>query len=58
MCRGSGIDYDLRREQSYEIYDLIDFKVPVGTRGDCFDRYFLRMEEMRQSLNIVSRCLS
>lgn len=58
LCRGSGIDFDLRRDQPYEIYDLLDFLVPVGTRGDCYDRYFLRMEEMRQSLNIISQCLN
>lgn len=58
MLRGSGIDYDLRRDQPYEIYDQLRFKVPVGTRGDCYDRYFLRVEEMRQSLSIVLQCLN
>ena len=58
MLRGSGIDHDLRRDQSYEIYDQLDFKVPVGTKGDCYDRYFLRIEELRQSLNIVQQCLT
>jgi NADH dehydrogenase (ubiquinone) Fe-S protein 2 len=58
MLRGSGIDYDLRRDQPYEIYDQLEFSVPVGTRGDCYDRYFLRVEEMRQSLNIISQCLN
>jgi NADH dehydrogenase (ubiquinone) Fe-S protein 2 len=58
LSRGSGIDFDLRRDQPYEIYDLLDFKVPVGTRGDCYDRYFLRMEEMRQSLHIIHQCLN
>jgi NADH dehydrogenase (ubiquinone) Fe-S protein 2 len=57
LCRGSGIDFDLRRDQPYEIYDYLSFEVPVGSRGDCFDRYFLRMEEMRQSLSIISQCL-
>jgi NADH dehydrogenase (ubiquinone) Fe-S protein 2 len=58
LCRGSGIDYDLRRDQPYEIYEHLSFEVPVGSRGDCFDRYFLRMEEMRQSINIISQCLN
>jgi NADH dehydrogenase (ubiquinone) Fe-S protein 2 len=58
LCRGSGIDYDLRRDQPYEIYEELSFEVPVGSRGDCFDRYFLRMEEMRQSINIISQCLN
>lgn len=58
MLRGSGVDYDLRRDQPYEIYDQLQFKVPVGTRGDCYDRYFLRVEEMRQSLSIISQCLN
>ena len=58
MLRGSGIDFDLRRDQPYEIYDQLQFDVPVGTRGDCYDRYFLRVEEMRQSLRIISQCLN
>lgn len=58
MLRGSGIDFDLRRDQPYEIYDQLKFDVPVGTRGDCYDRYFLRVEEMRQSLRIISQCLN
>src|SRR4051812_48492819 len=58
MLRGSGVDFDLRRDQPYEIYDQLDFKVPVGTRGDCYDRYFLRVEEMRQSLKIINQCLN
>src|SRR3954462_10036125 len=58
MLRGSGIDYDFGRNEPYEIYDQLNFKVPVGTRGDCYDRYFLRVEEMRQSLNIISQCLN
>lgn len=58
MLRGSGIDFDIRRDQPYEIYDQLDFKVPVGTYGDCYDRYFLRVEEMRQSLNIIEQCLN
>lgn len=58
MLRGSGIDFDLRRDQPYEVYDQLQFDVPVGTRGDCYDRYFLRVEEMRQSLRIISQCLN
>lgn len=58
LARGSGIDFDLRRDQPYEVYSQLQFKVPVGTRGDCYDRYFLRVEEMRQSLNIISQCLN
>jgi NADH dehydrogenase (ubiquinone) Fe-S protein 2 len=58
MLRGSGVDFDLRRDQPYEVYDQLDFKVPVGTRGDCYDRYFLRVEEMRQSLHIINQCLN
>lgn len=58
MVRGSGIDFDLRRDQPYEVYSQLDFKVPVGTRGDCYDRYFLRIEEMRQSLHIINQCLN
>ena len=52
------MDFDLRRDQPYEIYDQLEFRVPVGTRGDCYDRYFLRVEEMRQSLKIINQCLN
>jgi len=58
MLRGSGINFDLRREQPYETYDHLQFRVPLGRRGDCFDRYFLRVEEMRQSLSIIGQCLN
>jgi NADH dehydrogenase (ubiquinone) Fe-S protein 2 len=58
MLRGSGVDFDLRRDQPYEIYEQLNFNVPVGTHGDCYDRYFLRVEEMRQSLNIIGQCLN
>ena len=58
MLRGSGINFDLRKQQSYEIYDLLDFAAPLGVRGDCYDRYFLRMEEMRQSLSIISQVIN
>lgn len=53
MLRGSGIPWDLRKNQPYETYDNIDFKIPVGFSGDCFDRYYVRVEEMRQSLSII-----
>jgi NADH dehydrogenase (ubiquinone) Fe-S protein 2 len=57
MLRGSGISWDLRKNQPYEIYSDLDFSIPVGSNGDCFDRYLLRVEEMRQSLYIISQCL-
>jgi NADH dehydrogenase (ubiquinone) Fe-S protein 2 len=58
MLRGSGISWDLRKNQPYEIYSDIDFSIPVGSSGDCYDRYLLRVEEMRQSLYILSQCLN
>lgn len=58
MSRGSGISFDLRRDQPYEIYTHIDFMVPLGSRGDCFERYFLRIDEMRQSLRIILQCVN
>lgn len=58
MLRGSGISWDLRKQQPYEIYSNLKFSVPVGNNGDCYDRYLLRVEEMRQSLNIISQCLN
>jgi len=57
MLRGSGISWDLRKTQPYEVYSEIDFSVPVGSNGDCFDRYLIRLEEMRQSLKIMKQCL-
>lgn len=57
MLRGSGVLYDLRIKEPYDAYRHMDFMVPVGSNGDCFDRYFLRMEEMRQSLRIVKQCI-
>ena len=53
MLRGSGVAWDLRRAQPYDIYDKVDFDVPVGNNGDCYDRYLVRLEEMRQSLRII-----
>jgi NADH dehydrogenase I D subunit len=58
MLRGSGINWDLRKSQPYEIYDQIDFAIPVGTNGDCYDRYLIRIIEMKESLNIISQCLN
>jgi len=57
MLRGSGVAWDLRRAQPYECYDQLDFLIPVGKNGDCFDRYVVRMEEMRQSLRIIRQCV-
>ena len=58
MLRGSGINWDLRKNNSYEIYDKLDFNIPIGYKGDCYDRYLIRVEEMRQSLNIIYQCLN
>lgn len=58
MLRGSGIKWDLRKSQPYEVYKEINFKVPVGTCGDCFDRYLIRIFEMRESLKIIEYCLN
>jgi NADH dehydrogenase (ubiquinone) Fe-S protein 2 len=58
MLRGSGIKFDLRKMYPYEIYDQLDFEIPVGKNGDCYDRYFLRIEEMRQSLKIIYQCIN
>jgi len=56
MLRGSGIPWDLRKTQPYEIYSDVRFTVPLGSNGDCFDRYIIRVEEMRQSINIIEQC--
>jgi NADH dehydrogenase (ubiquinone) Fe-S protein 2 len=58
MLRGSGIAWDLRKTQPYDVYNKMNFDVPVGTRGDCYDRYLIRIEEMRQSLRIIMQCLN
>jgi NADH-quinone oxidoreductase subunit D len=57
MLRGSGIAWDLRKSQPYDIYGELDFDVPVGKNGDCYDRYLVRMEEMRQSLKLIKQCI-
>lgn len=58
MLRGSGIYWDLRKSQPYEIYDKLNFDIPVGTNGDCYDRYLIRVFEMKQSLKIIEQCLN
>jgi NADH-quinone oxidoreductase subunit D len=57
MLRGSGIEWDVRKKQPYEVYDRMDFDIPVGTNGDCYDRYLVRMEEFLQSNRIVKQCV-
>jgi NADH-quinone oxidoreductase subunit D len=57
MLRGSGIAWDLRKKQPYEVYDQLDFDIPVGVNGDCYDRYLVRIEEFRQSNRIIKQCV-
>ena len=57
MLRGSGVEWDLRKKQPYEVYDKMKFDIPVGVNGDCYDRYLVRMEEMRQSNTIIKQCI-
>ncbi len=57
MLRGSGVAWDLRRNQPYECYDEMEFDIPLGVNGDCYDRYLCRMEEMRQSVRIMQQCI-
>jgi NADH-quinone oxidoreductase subunit D len=58
MLRGSGVVWDLRKHEPYAIYDKVDFDIPVGINGDCYDRYLIRMEEMKQSLSIINQVLN
>ena len=58
MLRGSGVEWDLRKKQPYETYSKLDFKIPVGKEGDCYDRYLVRMEEMRESNKIIKQCIA
>lgn len=57
MLRGSGIEWDLRKKQPYEVYDKLDFDIPVGVTGDCYDRYLVRVAEMRESNKIIKQCV-
>ena len=57
MLRGSGIEWDLRRKQPYEVYDRMEFDIPVGVNGDCYDRYLVRIEELRQANRIIRQCV-
>ena len=58
MIRAAGIPWDIRRSQPYDVYDRMEFDIPVGTRGDCYDRFMVRVEEVRQSARIMKQCLS
>jgi NADH dehydrogenase (ubiquinone) Fe-S protein 2 len=58
LLRGSGVPWDLRKTQPYEVYESMDFDIPVGTNGDCYDRYLVRVNEMRQSIRIINQCLN
>ena len=58
VLRGSGVPWDLRKSQPYDVYDRMDFEVPVGTKGDCYDRFMVRVEEVHQSARIMRQCLN
>ena len=58
IVRGSGIPWDLRKSQPYDVYPELEFDVPLGSNGDCYDRYLIRIEEIRQSLNIIFQCIN
>ena len=57
MLRGSGIAWDLRKSQPYDVYDRMEFEIPIGKNGDCFDRYLVRLREMRESIKIIRQCI-
>ena len=57
MLRGSGVEWDLRKKQPYSVYDELDFDIPIGVNGDCYDRYLVRVEELRQSNKIIKQCI-
>ena len=57
MLRGSGVPWDLRKSQPYDCYEQLDFKIPIGKNGDCYDRYLCRIDEIRESINIINQCL-
>jgi len=57
MLRGSGVEWDIRKNEPYSVYEKLDFEIPVGVTGDCYDRYLVRMEEMRQSTHIINQCV-
>jgi len=57
MLRGSGVDYDVRKDYPYSVYPELEFDVPIGTRGDCYDRYLVRLEEIRQSMRILRQAI-
>ena len=58
MLRGSGVEWDIRKNEPYSVYDQLDFEIPLGVTGDCYDRYLVRMEEMRQSTRIINQCVA
>ena len=58
LLRSTGVNWDLRKVQPYDVYDKLDFDIPTGTKGDCYDRYCIRMQEMRESLKIVLQCIN
>jgi NADH-quinone oxidoreductase subunit D len=58
VLRGSGLPWDLRKSQPYDTYEEVDFDIPIGKHGDCYDRYLVRVEEMRQSVKIIDQCLA
>ena len=58
MLRGSGLKYDIRKNQPYEVYDRLDFDVPIGNHGDCYDRYMCRIQEMRESIRLIAQCVN